>query len=261
MIRFLSIIGVWVVVALSLHAAELPFPIGEELVYSVSWNGIPVAHSKVTTSMDLFEGREVLALRVRTQTAAFFNHIFKVDDRIESLIDPKTFLPIQFTKNIKEGGYRCHEITRFDFEAKLAHYKHQTNGTKKEYAIDADTRDILSFMYFMRSELLEPESTLNYRVMSDEKIYDLILHTDEVEKIDLPGYEEKIPSLRMVPETMLDGLFVRKGKATLWVSRDPRRLLTFCKVKVPFGRARITLRDVNGPGDNFWIKKKKNDDN
>ncbi|MBL7016888.1 MAG: DUF3108 domain-containing protein [Kiritimatiellales bacterium] len=241
-------------------AADFPFPVGEELVYSVSWNGIPVAHSTVTTSMDLFEGREVLALRVRTRTAAFFNHIFKVDDRIESLIDPKTFLPIQFTKNMKEGSYRCHEITRFDFEAKLAYYEHQTNGTKKEYAIDADTRDILSFMYFMRSELLESESTLNYRVMSDEKIYDLILHTDEVEKIDLPGYEKKIPSLKMVPEAKFDGLFVRKGKATLWVSRDDRRLLSFAKVKVPFGRARIKLQEVNGPGDDFWITEKKNDD-
>ena len=244
----------------SIAAAELPFPIGEELVYSVSWNGIPVAHSTVTTSMDLFEGREVLAIRMRSRNYSIYNWIVKADDRHEALVDPETLLPIQFTKNLKENDYRCHEITRFDHQAGKAHYEHQTNGTKKTYDIKPNTRDILSFMYFMRDVLLEPKTTTTYQVMADEKIYDLILHTDEVEQIDLPGYEKKIPSLKMVPEAKFDGLFVRKGKATLWVSRDDRRLLSFAKVKVPFGRARIKLQEVNGPGDDFWITEKKNDD-
>ena len=64
----------------------------------------------------------------------------------------------------------------------------------------------------------------------------------------------------MFPEAMFDGLFVRKGKATVWVSRDPRRLLTFSKVRVPFGRVRIKLHEVNGPGDDFWITEKKDGD-
>jgi len=229
-------------------------------VYSISWNGIPVAYATATTSIDTFEGREVLALRLRAQTYSFFNHIFKVDDHHESLVDPETFLPIRFTKNIKEGSYHCHEITTFDFEKRMAHYEHQTNGSKKEYAIDADTRDIFSFMYFMRAQLLEPDSTMEYRVMSDEKVYDLILNTDDVDGIGLPQYKRKVPSLQMVPEAMFDGLFVRKGKGTFWVSRDPRRLLTFAKIKVPFGRARIKLRKVNGPGDDFWITEKKGSD-
>jgi hypothetical protein len=246
--------------ALSSVAVELPFPVGETLEYSISWNGIPVAYATATTSVDTFEGREVLALRLRAQTYSFFNHIFKVDDHHESLVDPETFLPIRFTKNIKEGSYRCHEITTFDFEKRMAYYEHQTNGSKKDYAIDADTRDIFSFMYFMRSELLEPDQTTKYRVMSDEKVYDLILNTDDVDRIGLPHYKQKVPSLEMVPEAMFDGLFVRKGKATLWVSRDPRRLLTFAKIKVPFGRARIKLQEVRGPGTDFWITERQGDD-
>lgn len=59
---------------------------------------------------------------------------------------------------------------------------------------------------------------------------------------------------------MFDGLFVQKGKATVWVSRDARRLLAFAKIKVPFGRARVKLKAVRGPGEDFWITELEDDD-
>ncbi|HKL21458.1 MAG TPA: hypothetical protein VJ904_06605, partial [Tichowtungia sp.] len=76
----------------------------------------------------------------------------------------------------------------------------------------------------------------------------------------LPDYKRKIPSLRMVPEAKFDGLFVRKGKAMMWVSRDARRLLTYAKVKVPLGSVRVKLLEVKGPGDDFWMTEKKSND-
>jgi hypothetical protein len=241
-------------------ASELAFPVGEKLVYSISWNGIPVAWSEITTQADEFEGREVIAIRMRSRTYPFFNWFFKADDQHESLIDPQTMLPLQFTKNLREGRYRCHEITRFDHEAGLAHYEHQTNGSKKTYPIDEDTRDILSFMYSMRAVQFEPETTNDYQVMADEKVYDLSVRSMDVEPIDLPNYDHDVDSLALVPEASFDGLFVRKGQGTLWVSRDPRRILTFAKMKVPFGRVRITLQEVQGPGDDFWITDLKETD-
>ena len=257
--RFFPMLGI-LMLAVFTAIGELPFPIGEELMYSISWNGVPVAYSTLRTEMTQFEGREVLALRMRTKTCAFFNHIFKVDDLHESLIDPKTFLPIQYTKNIKEGKYRCHEVTAFDFEKKKAHYKHQLNQSQKSYDIASDTRDLLSFMYFMRSELLAEDDDVSYRLMADEKVYELILHTSDLDSISLPHYKSRVSSLKMVPEAKFDGLFVRKGKATLWVSRDPRRLMTFAKLKVPFGRVRVKLQSVSGPGSDFWILEKTNDE-
>ncbi len=241
-------------------AAALPFPVGEQLTFSASWNGIPVAEIRTVTEMDTYKGREVLAIRMSTRTYAFFNPVFKVDDFHESLVDPATFRPIQFTKNLKEGRYSCHEVTTFDFETMQAHYEHQTSGKTKTYDIDENTRDILSFMYFMRSEPLHENSAPQYRVMADEKLYDLTLRTKAEEYISLENYKRRVLSLELVPEAAFDGLFVSKGKATVWVSRDARRLLTFAKIKVPFGRARIRLKSVRGPGNDFWITELKDDD-
>jgi Protein of unknown function (DUF3108) len=256
----IPVFGLFILSCVLVAARDLPFPVGEELTYKITWNGIPVARSQAVTQMDTFEGREVLAIRISTKTYPFFNHIFKVDDFHESLMDPETLLPIRYLHNLNEGSFRAHEATSFDFDALKAHYVHQVTGEKKTYDIKPGMRDILSFMYFMRSELLEENSESKYLVLSDHKIYDLIIKAGEIEKIELPRYDRKIPSLEMRPEAMFDGLFVRAGKATVWVSRDTRRLLTFMKVSVPFGRVRTTLQEVNGPGEDFWITEKKDGD-
>jgi len=257
--RLFPTLGILLFLCAAATAKDFPFPIGEELVYSVSWNGIRVATATATTSMETVDGRELLVIRQRTETYSFFR-IWPVDDRHETLVDPETMLPIQYTKNLREGSYRCHEITTFDHEKGMAYYEHQTNGKKMEYSIQSETRDILSFLYFMRSKLLEPDQVLETQVMADEKLYDLTIKTEKTEKVRLPDYRQKIPSLRMVPEAKFDGLFVRKGKATVWVSRDARRLMTLLKVRVPLGSVRVKLQRVNGPGDDFWVSEKKHDD-
>lgn len=257
--KFFPMIGSFLLLGGVLLGAPA-FPVGEKLVYSISWNGIPVAWSEIKTEADQFEGRDVVAIRMRTRTYSFFNWFFKADDKHESIVDPATMLPLQFTKNLREGSYRCHEITRFDHAAGVAHYEHQTNGSKKTYPINSDTRDILSFMYSMRSVDFEPNSTNEFRVMADEKVYDLTVRTLDVEPIDLSHYDRDVDSLAMIPEASFDGLFVRKGEGTLWVSRDPRRVLTFAKMKVPFGNVRITLQEVQGPGEDFWITELKDTD-
>jgi hypothetical protein len=258
---FLTLLTAVLLAGFPVPAKDLPFPIGEELVYSITWNGIPVAWSRAVTEKDTFDGKDVLAIRLHTRTYPFFDHIFRVDDVNESLIDPGTLLPVRYAQNLHEGRYECNEVTTFDFGTLTAHYRHLGNGTEKTYDIQPDMRDVLSFMYFMRSVSMTENTRTEYRVMSDEKVYELIVTTFGMEPIGLPHYDRKVPSLRLMPEAMFDGLFVRKGKATVWVSRDDRRLLTFAKLKVPFGRVRVTLQEVNGPGEDFWITEKEVSDN
>lgn len=250
------IVGIFLLLCTAAPAKELPFPIGEELVYTIAWMGIPIAWSKAVTEMDTYEGREVLAMRINVNTFSFFDHICKVEDFYEGLIDPETFLPIRFEQKISERKYRRHDVTTFDYQTLIAHYTRLPNGKTKEYKIDPEGRDILSFMYFMRSVALQENTQTRYKVMSDEKIYDLFIKAFEIEPIKVDRYG-KVPCLRIKPEAMFDGLFVRKGKATVWISRDPRHLLTYAKVSTPFGRVSLTLDEVRGPGTDFWITDRK----
>jgi hypothetical protein len=129
MIRWMSALGVWVALSATLSSAELPFPVGEKLVYSITWIGIPMAYATVTTRLETLDEREVLALRMEARTYPFFEHIFKVEDIYETLVDPETFLPIRYTQNLRERDYRCHEETVFDYTELKAHLR-QVEGKK-----------------------------------------------------------------------------------------------------------------------------------
>ena len=230
------------------------FPVGEQLVYKLYWGWIPVGKTRVITRWVQEDGRRLLAIRYRTRSNAVIAKLYPVDDIIESVIDPETFLPVRFIKNLKEGRHRYHEVTHFDHAAGKAHWYSIRKKKHKTYDINGDTRDLVSFMYFMRAQQFEIGSETKYQVMADEKLYELIVNVDESETIKLPGFK-KVPCLKVEPKAKFNGLFVRKGKMTLWVSEGERMLCTRMAAKVPLANVKAILTEVHGPGDDFWIRK------
>jgi hypothetical protein len=86
-----------------------------------------------------------------------------------------------------------------------------------------------------------------------DKIYDLRVRVGAAETVELPLYG-RVPSVRLDPEAAFQGIFVRKGKLTAWVSNDDRRLCTRIVGSVPVANINVVLTEVHGPGDDFWIR-------
>ena len=234
--------------------SALWFPVGEELVYKIYWGVVPVGTSRVTTRWIEEGGRKLLAIRYRTRSNKVIAAIYPVDDMIESIVDPETFLPLRFTKDLNEGRHRYHEIMAFDYKRLKAMWRSFIKNTTKEIDLDPDTRDIVSFMYYMRSKKFKPGETNSFRVMSDEKIYDLTLKVGDEEKLKLPGFGS-VSCLRLDPIAKFHGLFVRKGKLEIWVHQKSRMICTQIVGKVPVASIKIKIDQVNGPGDDWWSRE------
>jgi len=232
---------------------ELWFPVGEKMTYAVGWGPWTVGYSTIWTEWVQEHGRALLAIRVRTRSTSILDKLFRVDDFMESIVDPVTFLPLRFTKRLSEGRYRLHEITTFDHQKKMAHWQHLLRDSHTDFAIDSDTRDLLSFMFFMRSQSWDEHKCYYFRVMADEKLYDLYVSSRGYEDVNIPGYG-KVRSLKMQPEAAFQGLFVRVGRLEVWVSDDDRCILTKGTAIVPFpiGTIRVVIDRVEGPGDDVW---------
>ena len=247
-------------IAVSAHAAketpserpELWFPVGEEIEYRVYWGKISVGTTVVTTEWVEEGGRELIAIRMRTRTNRVLSKMYPVDDFLESLIEPNSFLPFRFTKNLKSGRYRAHEVTYFDHENQVAHWKSLTRERENFFPLEQDTRCLISFSYFLRQSGFEPNERRKYRVMADDKMYDLWLEARENERINLPNYG-RISSIELEPEAAFEGLFVRRGRLQLWVSNDERRIVTQMVGEVPVASIRLVLHRVRGPGNDAWI--------
>jgi hypothetical protein len=229
------------------------FDVGEELHYRIHWGVIHVGDTRVTTEWIEEDGRELLLIRYRTRSNAFLDRIYKVDDTIEAVIEPHSFLPVRFSKVLNEGRYKTDELTIFDHAARKAYWTHRGRGDRKEFEIDADTRDIVTFMYFMRKYNFRPGETAEFRVMADEKIYDLSVTAGPIEFMKMPRYG-RVQTLRITPEASFQGLFVRKGRMTLWISQDARRIATRIQATVPVADVHINLHEVKGPGDDMWVR-------
>ncbi len=238
---------------------ELWFPVGEEIRYRAYWGRIPVGFTRITTEWVERYNRTLLKITIRTRSGKVLNRIYPVDDVIESLIDPHTFLPLRFEVNFRQGRYRKHEITKFDHIDNIAYWRSERRDREDTFELEENTRDLVSFAYYMRSVGFEEGQRRQYRVMADEKVYDLWLEARDTARIRLPQYG-RISSIELEPEAAFEGLFVRRGRMTLWVSNDSRRVLTQMAASIPVASIRLVLQSVRGPGNDHWILDEYDDD-
>lgn len=231
------------------------FPVGETLTYRVYWGFIAVGEAVVTSEWIEEEGVRYIQITHRIRSNKVIATLYPVDDVVQTLIDPETFRPVSFFLDQKEGRHSAKEITTFDYKRGVARWESFTKKKVKEFPIDQDTRDIVTLMYFIRRDGFKAGEDRQLRVMADDKIYDLGVKVDGEEKIDVPGHGE-VDCLRLEPSAKFNGLFVRKGKMTLWVSKDERFLCTRVAAGVPIvGSVKVLLTSVGGPGEDSWVKK------
>lgn len=235
------------------------WPIGEKITYRIYWGLLPVGTATSWTEWIEFEGKKLLAIRMRTLSNKIVEKIYPVDDTIESLIDPATFLPVRFSKDMSEGTHKYKEMTLFDRTNMVAHWESELTGKKKEYPIEPETRDIPSLMYYLRNQIFTVGKKEHFRVQADEKIYDLWLNIQKKEKVDTINYDE-VASIKVEPEAAFNGLFVRKGRLWVWISDDARKLATRIEASIPVANVRAIVLQVEGPGNDFWVKSKATDE-
>lgn len=232
---------------------NLWFHVGEELVYRIYWGNVPVGATRITTQWEMDDQRKLIVIRYRTLSNKIIDTLYPVDDTIEAYIDPVTFLPVRFVKQLREGRHRYHEVTTFDYTNRVAHWESLLKRQTKKFDIEFDTRDLISFMYLLRSVPFKPGDEHQYRVMADDKIYDLWVKISGPEPVRLNTFGS-VSSLRFDPEAAFEGIFVRKGKLTAWVSDDPRRICTRMIGSVPVASINVLLTEVYGPNDDFWTQ-------
>ena len=244
-----------------LRAEEAPapttlFPVGEELFYDVHWGFLHVGYTHVTTSWTNRQEKKLIHVRFATRTNRVVEKLYPVDDLIEAMIDPATMLPVLFAKRLSEGRYRTDEETVFDHATGQAVWRSRKSNRTKTFPIEPDTRCLVSIMYYLRGQQFSPGEKYEYQVMADEKLFDLFVNVRKEEKLKLPPWGE-VPCLKIEPEAAFQGLFVRKGKITMWVAQGERRVCTRIVGEIPVASVKLTLTGVKGPGDDTWVKPPK----
>ncbi len=219
-----------------------PFRVGERLTYDITFLNISAGTAVMEVSPGAGAGEhpsgKFITMAVSSPKVTRF---FPVDNRVESLTDLTTLLPEHMTFRRREGKKK--EDIEYVFHRKDNTVSATRGGTTEIVSIPADTQDLISCLYYVRSLLpLKQGASQALTVYHDKKIRQVEVRVEKIEILDGPwGNLETAQVLVIMP---FQGIFLNQGNIRVWFTTDERRIPLRMKAKVVIGSIVADL--VNG---------------
>ena len=209
------------------------FQVGEQLTYDISWLFITAGTAVMAINDAGTDGdRHLVKLLTTAQSRPTITKFFPVDNRVESIMDPATLLPEHLIFRRREGKKKEDiEYTFHHTEGKATAVK---GGTTETLDIPPGTQDVISCLYYARSELsLRPGSSMTMNVFHDKKNRKVEVRVEEIET--LSGSWGEVETVRVLVIMPFQGLFLNQGNIRVWFTNDDRRIPVRMKAKVVIG--------------------------
>ena len=228
---------------------------GEKLTFQIKYGFIKAGEATLQINSHAYQDSvECYKIESLAKTNSFFDNIYKVRDKIESIWDKNDLVSLRFTKKLQEGSYRQYRIHFYYPEQNLTIYTKFGRKTKsfkeKKIEIPDNTQDILSALYYLRLQEFSVGDTITINVTSDGRNYpaDVLIHKKE--KIKTIFGVKKC----FVVEPILkgDAIFKQTGKILVWLTADEYKIPVKMSSKIIFGSFKAILKDAK----NVPYKKK-----
>jgi len=174
----------------------------------------------------------VVRLVTTAQSSPVVTKFYPVDNRVESEVDPTTFLPRHMTFRRREGKRKN------DFDYTFQHREGTVtavkDGVSEVLQIPPDAQDVISCLYFVRKSMaLTPGTSLTMNIHHDKKNYKLEVRVETIEKVEGPWGKENAARLLVIMP--FQGIFLNQGNIRVWLTADARRIPVRMKAKVVIG--------------------------
>ena len=245
--------------------APMPFAPSEELIYEGEFTkmllrGIDIAELRFKAqhpAAAVVEGEVAavapLVLTTDVVSKGFFSKLFGVSFRFhaESQVEPNHFYALRTTKRDEQGKRLRTSETVFDQQAGKVEYTERDPNNSSEAprvitaVLSGPTQDIVSAIYFLRTLPLTPGQSFNLAVSDSGRVFQ-VPATVVAEKKPMKSVLGKVQVVRVDVEIFGPGRPIEdgKGKMSIWVSNDERRLPLKARLSTDMGQLDITLKSV-----------------
>lgn len=212
----------------------------EPLFHNVSDRGV---------SQDKGGAPYLLKLTGDVSSKGFFSKLFNLRfrEQIESTVEPELFR-LKKTKKIDQQGKR-ERISETVYNNGQAfwteHDPNNPSATAREASANfaGQVQDVLSAIYYLRTQPLEIGKTLELTVSDSGRVYQVPVRV--VEKKRMKTALGRLDVLRVDPEVFGPGRMIpSEGRFSIWFTNDNRRIPVSARIKNRFGTFDITLRKV-----------------
>ena len=231
----------------------VPFQIGERLTYDVRFGAIKVGTGRMeVVGTQEVRGREAWHTRFTVKGGI---PLYRVNDRMESWIDTRTFESLRFVQDLEEGR---RDAERF-YEIYPERATYSEKGAADHAPSVSNPLDDAAFLYFVRTIPLEVGKTYEFnRYFRPDRnpVQIRVLRKDTV-KVPAGTYR----TIVIQPVIKSKGIFSEKGHAEMYLTDDSRRLLVQMKTDLSIGSLNLYLRGYvpgnapSAPADSLTSQK------
>jgi len=216
------------------------FKLGEKLEFVIRYG--PVVAGSATMAIPeikKIKNRDCYHIVSEARSSKFFSAFFRVRDRVESYMDARGLFSWRFEKHLREGNFRADQYVEKDHYLNIA-----VTDKKDTLRIPPCIQDILTAFYYVRTLPLEEGKSVFIDTHADKKLYPL-----EVRVLGRERIKTRAGTFNcIVVEPMLrgDAIFKQRGRLTIWMTDDHRKIPVLMKSKVLIGSIIAEIKSIKG---------------
>ena len=222
----------------TLPAVVEPFHAGESLRFSVQYGFVHAGSAwlEVPEVAD-WNGHRAWRLVARAESNGFFDKVYKVRNRIESLWDQDSLFSWRYFENRHEGKYTAMDTITYEPDSLRMCY---SNG--QSYPVPGPVQDALSSFYLTRTRALPIGGRIDFDYHASRKTAPMEVRVLGRETVKTPA--GKFNCVVLEPLLKAGGIFKNKGRLVIWLTDDDRRMPVLMKSKVMIGSVKVVLQEV-----------------
>lgn len=222
--------------------SKVPFDVGETLKYDVSWSGTFIAGQATFRVVDqqlLASGRTGYALQAEVQSGAAVSSLYKLNYKMESVLDAASPAAVWSMSTTNEGGRVGIKTITFgpaDADVELR----STSTTRSKIKLPPHTLDILGALYVLRALPIKSGGSVTMPVLEGDALSQIQLTFGPKEIINT-GLG-KLAAWKVTP-VMLDekGHHRSDRNLAIWISDDLSHKPLRFDASLPVGNVTLTL--------------------
>jgi len=216
---------------------RVPFGTGERFVYDVKLGSLKVGSGIMEVrGVESVRGRDAWHTTFWLKAGTFF---YKVNDVFESWIDTETLYSLRFLKQLEEGTEEHAQFYEIYPERGL-YINERKNRPPRTLPTVTQPLDDGSFLYFVRTLPLVVGETYDFSRYFIPDRNPVTIRVLRKERVTVPA--GTFNAIVVQPLIKTTGIFSENGRAEVWLSDDPARMVLQLKSKLPFGSLNLYLK-------------------
>ncbi len=218
-------------------------PLDDVMFFKVSFAGIHCGAMTLESSVEQTDDGPVYHIVMTARTSKFFDGIYRVRSRIESVFSGARMSSVTYHETSEEKKKTKDSLWVVDFDN---HRVVRTEGDERqEIPINSlHVYDPLAFIYRTRLLVNEPGDAVTLTMVTSDGDVDTVAEVVERKAISTPFGKRE--ALRVVPRPKDEMLFSNKGSMSIWVSTDEARTPYRIEFDLAFGKLVAKLKDSEG---------------